>query len=180
MATDAQATFSIHLESNASELADDPAESNEAMRDRISAGDQAGREMGGALRRLRGSSDEVKGAKAELVAKINAERDAISAASLKMVKAGTPYDQVAAKTKKLAKEHDELKKKAEADTLAKQKSRAEARAFTIAHGEGLEAFAALETAALVGDADASDVLRCLQLAQRLYALLTGMLLCGRR
>ena len=49
------------------------------------------------------------------------------------------------------------------------------RAFTIARGEGLEAFAALETAALVGDADPADVERCLPLAQRLYALLTGLL-----
>jgi four helix bundle protein len=49
------------------------------------------------------------------------------------------------------------------------------RAFTIARGEGLEAFAALETAALVGDAEAADVERCLPVAQRLYALLTGLL-----
>ncbi|HEY2512840.1 MAG TPA: four helix bundle protein [Polyangiaceae bacterium] len=49
------------------------------------------------------------------------------------------------------------------------------RAFTIARGEGLEAFAALETAALVGDANPADVERCLPLAQRLYALLTGLL-----
>lgn len=49
------------------------------------------------------------------------------------------------------------------------------RAFTIARGEGLEAFAALETAALVGDAEAADVKRCLPVAQRLYALLTGLL-----
>ncbi len=50
-----------------------------------------------------------------------------------------------------------------------------ARAFTIARGEGLEAFAALETAALVGDAEAEHVARCLPIAQRLYALLTGLL-----
>jgi len=49
------------------------------------------------------------------------------------------------------------------------------RAFTIARGEGLEAFAALETAALVGDADAADVERCLPVARRLYALLTGLI-----
>ena len=49
------------------------------------------------------------------------------------------------------------------------------RAFTIARGEGLEAFAALETAALVGEADPAIVQRCLPLAQRLYALLTGLL-----
>ena len=51
------------------------------------------------------------------------------------------------------------------------------RAFTIARGEGLEAFAALETAALVGDAEAADVQRCLPIAQRLYALITGLLKC---
>ena len=49
------------------------------------------------------------------------------------------------------------------------------RAFTIARGEGLEAFAALETTALVGDAVAADAQRCLPIAQRLYALLTGLL-----
>jgi four helix bundle protein len=49
------------------------------------------------------------------------------------------------------------------------------RAFTIARGEGLEAFAALETAALVGDAEREDVARCLPVAQRLYALLTGLI-----
>jgi len=49
-----------------------------------------------------------------------------------------------------------------------------ARAFTIARGEGLEAFAALETAALVGDAETCHVARALPLAQRLYALLTGL------
>lgn len=50
------------------------------------------------------------------------------------------------------------------------------RAFTIARGEGLEAFAALETAGLIGDAESADVQRCLPIAQRLYALLTGLLM----
>ena len=49
------------------------------------------------------------------------------------------------------------------------------RAFAIARGEGLEAFAALDTAALLGDAEATDVQRCLPIAQRLYALITGLL-----
>ncbi|HOU94516.1 MAG TPA: four helix bundle protein, partial [Polyangiaceae bacterium] len=40
------------------------------------------------------------------------------------------------------------------------------RAFTIARGEGLEAFAALETAVLVGDAPAVAVERCLPVAGR--------------
>jgi four helix bundle protein len=50
-----------------------------------------------------------------------------------------------------------------------------ARAFTIARGEALEAFAALEVAALTGEASADDVERCLVIANRLYALLTGLI-----
>ncbi len=49
-----------------------------------------------------------------------------------------------------------------------------ARAFTIARGEALEAFAALEVAALVGDADAAHVEQALPIASRLYALLAGL------
>jgi four helix bundle protein len=49
------------------------------------------------------------------------------------------------------------------------------RAFTIARGEGLEAFGALETAALTGDADDARVERCLLLADRLYALPTDLI-----
>ena len=50
-----------------------------------------------------------------------------------------------------------------------------ARAFTIARGEALEAFAALEVAALTGEARSEDVARCLVLTDRLYALLTGLI-----
>jgi four helix bundle protein len=49
------------------------------------------------------------------------------------------------------------------------------RAFTIARGEGLEAFAALETAALLGDVAPTHVAHCQPIAGRLYALLTGLL-----
>jgi four helix bundle protein len=49
------------------------------------------------------------------------------------------------------------------------------RAFTIARGEALEAFAALEVAGLCGDVEAGHVERCLLLTDRPYALLTGLL-----
>jgi four helix bundle protein len=49
------------------------------------------------------------------------------------------------------------------------------RAFTIARGEGVEAFGALETAALTGDAEAVHAERCHPIAKRLYALLTGLI-----
>jgi four helix bundle protein len=50
-----------------------------------------------------------------------------------------------------------------------------ARAFTIARGEALEAFAALEVAELCGDVEAEHVERCLLLSDRLYGLLTGLI-----
>jgi four helix bundle protein len=49
-----------------------------------------------------------------------------------------------------------------------------ARAFAIARGEAVEAVAAVEIAALVGEADADAAARCVQVAGRLVALLTGL------
>lgn len=49
------------------------------------------------------------------------------------------------------------------------------RAFAIARGECVEAAAAVEIAALSGDADAEVAREQAALADRLYALLTGLL-----
>ena len=46
--------------------------------------------------------------------------------------------------------------------------------YTIARGEGVEAFAALEIAVAAGDADPQPVAKAQPIAQRLYALLTGL------
>jgi hypothetical protein len=50
-----------------------------------------------------------------------------------------------------------------------------ARAFAIARGEMVEAVAAVEIAATMGDADPSDMRRCIAIAERLVALLTGLI-----
>jgi four helix bundle protein len=50
-----------------------------------------------------------------------------------------------------------------------------ARAFAIARGETVEAVAAVEIAAIMGDADPSDAQRCITIAERLVALLTGLI-----
>jgi len=50
-----------------------------------------------------------------------------------------------------------------------------ARAFTIARGEAVEAAAAVEIAALCGDASAESTLAVARLADRLVALLTGLI-----
>jgi len=49
-----------------------------------------------------------------------------------------------------------------------------ARAFAIARGEAVEAVAAVEIAALACDADEAAAERCLAIANRLVALLTGL------
>ncbi len=50
-----------------------------------------------------------------------------------------------------------------------------ARAFTIARGEACEAAAAVEIAALCGDASAASAAEVARLAGRLVALLTGLI-----
>jgi len=49
-----------------------------------------------------------------------------------------------------------------------------ARAFTVARGEAVEVAAAVEIAALMGDARAEDAERVARLANRVIALLTGL------
>ena len=50
----------------------------------------------------------------------------------------------------------------------------QARAFAIARGEAVEAVAAVEIAALSGDADEAPAARCVVIADRVVALLTGL------
>lgn len=50
-----------------------------------------------------------------------------------------------------------------------------ARAFAIARGEAVEVAAAIEIAELAGDANVGAAERCLPLAERLVALLTGLM-----
>jgi len=49
------------------------------------------------------------------------------------------------------------------------------RAFAIARGEAVEAAAAVEIAAATGDADEGAAADCVPIADRLVALLTGLL-----
>lgn len=98
------ATFSVVLDDQVSTSADRAAESVEELRERMLAGESSVKEMGAALRRLKGSTEEVTRAKAELKAKIAAERDAVSAAQLAMLKQGDAAKKLAAQTKELAKQ----------------------------------------------------------------------------
>ncbi len=98
-----EATFTINLESNSGKVAASAAAEVEELRKKILGGNDAVKNMGQALRSLRGSTDDVKSAKEQLKAKINAERDAISAANIALLKHGTTYNKVATESRALGK-----------------------------------------------------------------------------
>jgi four helix bundle protein len=50
-----------------------------------------------------------------------------------------------------------------------------ARAFTVARGEAVEAAAAVEIAAVLGDASEADALRVALLVDRIVRMLTGLI-----
>ncbi|MBX3218920.1 MAG: hypothetical protein KF795_00290 [Labilithrix sp.] len=96
-----EARFSVTLEDNVSGSAEDAAESLEALRTRVQGGENAIKSINAAMRRLRGDTDAVKKAKEELNAKLQAEKDKVSAASLAILKHGTTYEKLTEQSKKL-------------------------------------------------------------------------------
>jgi hypothetical protein len=107
-----QATFAINLKGNAADAAKSTADAMEQLRLRILAGQGALKDMQGSLRNLRGSTDEVRQAKEELKAKLDAERVAVSKATLELLKQGKSYDKLGEQAKKNAKIKEEADKKA--------------------------------------------------------------------
>lgn len=96
---DTEATFSIKLEDDVSDVADNAAESIESLRGKVDASGAKIKELSSVMRQLRGTSDEVKAAKAKLGAELNAERASITTATLAMLKMGATQTNVAKATK---------------------------------------------------------------------------------
>lgn len=139
MAEEIKVPIGVPVETNAAAAAD----SIESFRDVITDANGEIKAMQGTLRQLRGTSDDVKAAKAQLTAKIDALKGSVSAASLALVKQGTSYDAAAAKEKKLLEQTKKLeaeKQKAaeaakkDAEGLAKKKIDALSGAFSKAGG----------------------------------------------
>ncbi len=123
---------SIPVETNADEAAD----SVESLRDRIMGSTESIKAMSGTLRQLRGTSDEVKAAKAQLTTKIQAMQGAVSAASLKLVQQGTTYDAVAQKEKKFLEQKKKLAAEMKKGEEAHTKDRMQAMGAAIGHAGG--------------------------------------------
>lgn len=108
-----QAKFSVVLDDQVSDPADEAARAVEALRERMASGERSVKEMSAALRRLKGSSEEVTKAKEQLKAKINAEKDSLSASQLAMLKMADTTKKATEKTKELAKQKGVAKEKSE-------------------------------------------------------------------
>lgn len=94
----------VPVQTNAAEAADDVG----SLRDQILESTSAIKSMLATQRNLRGSTDEIKSARAQLTSKINAEKDATTAATLKLRKQGVAYDESATKMKKAKEEKARL------------------------------------------------------------------------
>ncbi|HVH51983.1 MAG TPA: hypothetical protein VM690_07545, partial [Gaiellaceae bacterium] len=94
------ATWSLNLESNAPAVSKDTAKSLEGLRQQIQGSTEFIKLMSGSLRSLRGASDDVKAAKEQLKAKIDAEKGAVSKATVELLKQGTTYGKLTESAKK--------------------------------------------------------------------------------
>jgi len=120
-----EASFSINLDTDAGEVSGEAAAELEKLRQTIHGSQDAVKQMSASLRALRGTSDEVKSAKAQLKAKIESERDAISASNLALLKQGTTFEKLSSQTRKAALEQTKLTEALKAEELKKTKAQAD-------------------------------------------------------
>lgn len=106
---DKAATFTVKFDDDGS-TADAGAMAGELdrLRQQIDSSTAAMKRMSAAQRSLRGDTNEVKSARADLKAKIGAERDSISAANLAILKQGRTYEGLSAQAKRAASEKSKL------------------------------------------------------------------------
>lgn len=97
--SDMEAVFGISIEGNAAKAATETAQSIEGLRARLISGEASVGKMSEALRRLKGSSTEVKTEKAQLRAKIDAEQSALGKLTASALAAGVPVEQLSTRTK---------------------------------------------------------------------------------
>lgn len=141
--TDAQATFAVNLEGNVAEKSAEDVSALEDLRASLQRGQDAVRQMSAQQRALRGSSDEVKDAREKLKALLDAEKNALSAATVALLKQGTSYEKLTQDSKRLAAEKEKLtsaekqlqeKMKAKGLEDAKKQSEALGKAIHVAGG----------------------------------------------
>lgn len=136
---DKTASYAVRVDSNAASVGQQGAAGLQQLQGAISGSMQAVKDYSAALRALRGSSDEVKGARDQLKAKLDAEKQAISAGNLELLKQGTTYERLSSKLKQAANDnakHTEEIKKA-AGPVAELRERFETFKATMSSAEGV-------------------------------------------
>src|SRR6202008_1610933 len=103
------------------EVSREDAAALEGLRAKIEQSQTAIKGMSGALRSLRGASDEVVAAKTALKARLDAERGAISQANLALLKQGQTYEQLQAKMRAAEAAQRKLDAKKQADLQKKER-----------------------------------------------------------
>jgi hypothetical protein len=103
------------------------AASIDSLRDSIAHSKDAIKEHASALRNLRGDTDQIKAAKDQLRAKLEAEKQALSASTLKLVQQGAAYEKVKTQAKDAAKE---AQREAEAEKKAAEAAKKQKEALT--------------------------------------------------
>jgi len=98
-----EARYGIKFDSNAAQVGAEGASALEQLRAKVASTKEAIKSYGDSLRNLKGSSDAVKSARAELKNKIDAERTALTQNTLAIVRAGTSYEKLTEAQKKMAK-----------------------------------------------------------------------------
>lgn len=113
--TDDKIRLDLVLEDLVSDNANKAADAVATLKEGMSEASEKAKAYSAALRNLKGSSDEVKTAKAELKAKLEQEKSLLSAGQLALVRNSKATDALAARVKLAAAE---VKKKAEAEKAA--------------------------------------------------------------
>ncbi len=108
----------------------------ESLRDQIEGSTADIKAMSASLRQLRGSSDEVKAAKAQLTTKIDSLKNSVSGATLALVKQGTSYDAAASARRNSRTSRRSWVAELKSDALAKQKERTIAFSSAISQAGG--------------------------------------------
>jgi hypothetical protein len=127
VAEEQKASFKIDLDAgDAASVSAETAAEMENLRQKIGAGQDAIKQMSAALRSLRGNTADVKDAKAQLKAKIDAMKDSVSAANLDLLKQGTTFEKLTGQAKKLAEQEKKLQEAAKLEALKKSKADTEA------------------------------------------------------
>jgi methyl-accepting chemotaxis protein len=99
---DKRTSFYVDLKGNASSVAKETSSAVDALAESIAKGEAAAKDMSSELRKLRGSSAEVKAQKDKLKAAIGATNQAVTRDTIALHKLGTTSAEVARQQKQLA------------------------------------------------------------------------------